>query len=236
MARTEFQIQVISHFASCSRTRSSAHCCLTLRSSGAPTAGHQARAALWLILHRAGLASYRRRPLNSNVRPQERQVRCIFLNSLKPYSFRAYFSQLRMLSNPKLIRATQVSRDISVVKVKTAFANTVPTLFEHLKHRSGCIQSTMRLQPVAIRRTLAHSVKHKARCRLRFYIGSCSCCRRSFNSMSVSLLRYLNIVCILNLRPNPSFKRSVNGRPPGPRGTVVYPAPRGPGVLPSSPA
>ena len=36
--------------------------------------------------------------------------------------------------------------------------------------------------------------------------------------------------------PNPSFKRSPNGRPPGPRGAVVYPAPRGPGVLPSVPA
>ena len=37
-------------------------------------------------------------------------------------------------------------------------------------------------------------------------------------------------------RPNPSLKRSANGRPPGPRGAVVYPAPRGPGALPLSPA
>ena len=36
--------------------------------------------------------------------------------------------------------------------------------------------------------------------------------------------------------PNPSFKRSATGKPPGPRSAVVYPAPRGPGVLPSSPA
>jgi hypothetical protein len=36
--------------------------------------------------------------------------------------------------------------------------------------------------------------------------------------------------------PNPSLKRSANGRPPGPRGALVYPAPRGPGVLPLSPA
>ena len=40
---------------------------LTPRSSGAPPAGHQARALLWFILHRAGLASCRRRPLTSNV-------------------------------------------------------------------------------------------------------------------------------------------------------------------------
>jgi hypothetical protein len=38
------------------------------------------------------------------------------------------------------------------------------------------------------------------------------------------------------LRPNPSLKRSANGKPPGPRGAVVYPAPRGLGVFPSSPA
>ena len=40
----------------------------------------------------------------------------------------------------------------------------------------------------------------------------------------------------LGLRPNPSLKRSANGRPPGPRGRAVYHRPRGPGVLPSSPA
>ncbi len=38
------------------------------------------------------------------------------------------------------------------------------------------------------------------------------------------------------LRPNPSLKRSANGRPPGPCGAVGYPAPHGPGVLPLSPA
>jgi hypothetical protein len=38
------------------------------------------------------------------------------------------------------------------------------------------------------------------------------------------------------VRPNTSLKRSANGRPPGPRGGSVYHPPRGPGVLPSSPA
>jgi hypothetical protein len=38
---------------------------LTGRSTGAPTAGHQARAAPWFIMHRAGKASIRRRPVNS---------------------------------------------------------------------------------------------------------------------------------------------------------------------------
>jgi hypothetical protein len=36
--------------------------------------------------------------------------------------------------------------------------------------------------------------------------------------------------------PNPSLKRSANGRPPGPPGGVVYHPSVGPGVLPSSPA
>jgi hypothetical protein len=39
------------------------------------------------------------------------------------------------------------------------------------------------------------------------------------------------------LRPNPSLKRSANGRPPGPgRWYAVHSHRPGPGVLPSSPA
>ncbi len=39
------------------------------------------------------------------------------------------------------------------------------------------------------------------------------------------------------LRPNPSLKRSANGRPPGPAGRYgVHFLPSGPGVLPSAPA
>ena len=45
-------------------------CGLTLRSSGAPTAGHQARSGgTRYIFASPGLASYRCRPLSSNVRP-----------------------------------------------------------------------------------------------------------------------------------------------------------------------
>ena len=46
--------------------------CLTPRSSGAPTAGHQARAGgTRYIFASPGPASCRRRPLNSNVRPHK---------------------------------------------------------------------------------------------------------------------------------------------------------------------
>ena len=48
-------------------------CGLTGRSTGAPTAGHQARAAPWFIMHRAGLASSRRRPVNSALDSRELQ-------------------------------------------------------------------------------------------------------------------------------------------------------------------
>ena len=43
-------------------------CCLTPRSSGAPTAWHLARAAVLFIIYRAGQVPHRRCPLNSHVR------------------------------------------------------------------------------------------------------------------------------------------------------------------------
>jgi hypothetical protein len=53
-------------------------CGLTPRSSGAPTAGRQARAAVQVcIFCSAGLASYRCRPLTSNVRPHKMQIRVL---------------------------------------------------------------------------------------------------------------------------------------------------------------
>ena len=51
--------------------------CLTPRSSGAPTAGHQARSVARYILHSPGLASHRRRPLSSNVRQQDAGCRWV---------------------------------------------------------------------------------------------------------------------------------------------------------------
>ena len=47
-------------------------CGITPRSSGAPTAGHQARAGSTVYIFASpGLASYRRRPLSSNVRQRK---------------------------------------------------------------------------------------------------------------------------------------------------------------------
>ena len=86
---------------------------------------------------RRAYAVCRSGPVSSNVRPQERQVHCIFQNLLKPYSFRAYFSQLRMLNKPKHSRATPDSHDVLVMKVKAALVSDVPTLFKHWKQRFG---------------------------------------------------------------------------------------------------
>ena len=64
---------------------------------------------------------------------------------------------------PKLSCATPDSHSISVVKVKTAFANNVPTLFEHRMQRFGCIHRTFYLRPVVVHRKLAQRIEHKAK-------------------------------------------------------------------------
>ncbi|CAD5373036.1 hypothetical protein RA210_U280011 [Rubrivivax sp. A210] len=64
----------------------SAKCGLTPRSSGAPTAGHQARpGGTRYIFTSPGLASYRRRPLSSNVRPRKYTHLCSFHDILQPH-------------------------------------------------------------------------------------------------------------------------------------------------------
>jgi hypothetical protein len=66
-----------------SARRQPAQRCLTPRSSGAPTAGHQARAGGTVYIFTGpGLASCRRRPLSSNVRPQNHTSALIMLRSL----------------------------------------------------------------------------------------------------------------------------------------------------------
>ena len=68
-----------------------------------------------------------------------------------------------MLNNPKLDCAMSDSRDISIAKVKTAFANTVPTLFKHRKQHFGCIHRTFYLRPVVVHRKLARNIEYKAK-------------------------------------------------------------------------
>ena len=74
--------------------------------------------------------------------------------------------------------------------------------------------------------------------------GAALTCQRRGGSSRVAFASRLGSVCFTrggrawqhsSVRPNPSFKRSANGRPPGPRGAVVQVGPRGPGVLPLPP-
>ena len=65
-----------------------------------------------------------------------------------------------MLNNPKLSRATSDSHNVSMVKVKTVFANNVPARFEPRKQRFGCIRRAFYLRPVMVHRKLAQNIEH----------------------------------------------------------------------------
>ena len=68
---------------------------LTTRSSGAPTAGHQARSGgTRYIFASPGLASCRRRPLSSNVRPLRRDLP---LSKMQLFGFASAKHQPRLL-------------------------------------------------------------------------------------------------------------------------------------------
>ncbi|CAD5373030.1 hypothetical protein RA210_U280005 [Rubrivivax sp. A210] len=79
------------------------------------------------------------------------------------------------------------------------------------RHRSATVENAGLLPFRSVGRPVAHRTEHE------------------LNSSSFTVLR--------NARPNPSLKRSTNGRPPGPGlwHTVHFHSP-GPGVLPSAPA
>ena len=62
-------------------------CGLTPRSSGAPTAGHQARSGgTRYIFANPGLASYRCRPLSSNVRPHKMSIAVPLAKKLQSFA------------------------------------------------------------------------------------------------------------------------------------------------------
>ena len=71
-------------------------CGLTPRSSGAPTAGHQARSVACLIFHSPGLASHRWLPLSSNVRPRL-QTSFVRVNSAREGSHRLRNSRIHRI-------------------------------------------------------------------------------------------------------------------------------------------
>ena len=140
---------------------------------------------------------------------------------------------------PPLGSAPHCRAPSSASKVAALLGRYVPGLHRREVNRLASIESretfellerARRFVPIAVMKTTtthAASCLHSSRC-----IGS----HGMSNSGHLALRKLRSYARGRTLLPNPSFKRSGNGRPPGPRGTVVYPAPRGPGVLPSSPA
>ena len=173
----------------------SSECCLTPRSSGATTAGHQARAGgTRYIFTSPGLASCRCRPLSSNVRQRNSGMHA-FQASALPHRTNVFgFESESSCCSSVLRRSTRVllAAALKSARQTRRLACAVPPEGGNIGggRRGGCstIAAAQRASP---RRAL----------------------------------------------PNPSLKRSANGRPPGPvwRYAVHFRQP-GPGVLPSSPA
>ena len=188
------------HFA-CTATTAARR--LTPRSSGAPTAGHQARAGgMRYIFTSPGLASCRRRPLSSNVR--QRKVR--------------------------VVACLQTSRPSGLVfsHASPHVAGTLPPRFspfssnwagpQPLSSASAC----PRERGPTITSACHHLMLPPWLARERAKVAPAALCLHPYHRSAL---------------PNPSLKRSANGRPPGPvwRYAVQFRQP-GPGVLPSSPA
>ena len=177
-------------------------CGLTPRSSGAPTAGHQARSGgTRYIFASPGLASCRRRPLSSNVR--QRKVRVVACSQPAWPSGLAF-----------------------------AHASANPECSVPLFHKVGGISAL----PKPRRRASASP-------RERGPTVTAACHHRTPPPWPARERAKVApaVLCLHPYRrgalPNPSLKRSTNGRPPGPVWRyAVHFRQLGPGVLPSPPA
>ena len=274
-----------------------AECGLTPRSSGAPPAGHQARALLWFILHRAGLASCRRRPLTSNVR-RRRTERVSPSASSSSSAVGADEQQPEQSPCCRQCR-TEVCMEIETARRSECRLRLQPTCRLGLPNRrslqtqeiethllqSRCVRSTrgtLRETPAPPRAgSEQQTASQSAEASPSVSPGRSGRTSRTQvvpafqqfgppgrrNSSFVAALKAIyqrggncralicrEAQCIFEqvvytgvhgdksisqasrAPPNPSVKRSAIGRPPSPRSAVVYPALRGLGVLPPSPA
>ena len=197
---------------------------LTLRSSGAPTAGHQARSGgTRYIFASPGLASCRCHPLNSNVRRHEYQAMPAnerFGRSHQMQSLRSAARHTQASPSPPRARAS--------VSLPRWLASSTAV------HRFGSASLQVR-----VRRRTATPNRVACRTDLTLLMRVASVRFGSENVQmpcSVQPPAFVVPLSVGKVAPNPSFKRSANGRPPGPRGRLAYHCPRGPGVLPLSPA
>ena len=177
--------------------------CLTPRSSGAPTAGHQARSSGTRYMFASpGLASCRRRPLSSNVR--QRRVPVLACgHAARPSGLILTHSLLNVAGSlpPLPISFSSIS------------AGPQPR-----QSASACPRERGPINPEACHHLMPPTWLARERAK----------------RAPTALCLYLHHRSAL---PNPSLKRSANGRPPGPGCLyAVHFHQPGPGVLPSSPA
>ncbi len=222
---------------------------LTPRSSGAPTAGHQARAGgTRYIFTGPGLAACRRRPLSSNVRRRRVPMR---------YANRVSALRRELNSHEKAFsqRDSAPSRDIGRRLNDTVWwhhkrtrsskrdnaslgAAHKPSLGAALPGSTTALRGSNRFQPVHGAAGNNSSFCHCHCWRLetvahhhlqRGAVGTCGTRPRTTEPQLQCAPR--------TSPPNPSLKRSANGRPPGPGHRYgVHCLWPGPGGLPLSPA
>jgi len=214
---------------------------LTPRSSGAPTAGHQARAGgTRYIFTSPGLASCRCRPLSSNVRPRRTRI-----------------STYRSVNNhptPRIRRPTAVpGQPVTQRECRARFARAAEAAQSVWSRPPEAAMKDGGVAPEALQYKKEHGLGVGRRPFSAVRPARISLTRRSrldswrrFNAQRELQQRCSNraFECRLRghrrhpppARPNQSLKRTANGRPPGPRGGSVYHPPRGPGTLPPAAA
>ena len=202
--------------------------CLTPRSSGAPTAGHQARSVVRSTFHCPGLASCRRRPLSSNVRHRQ--------NHLPDYS--------RCLCSSESALKTKIKtlpRHVVTLSLKSSAPNSASASAQTMRHIS-----------VALQRPSPHTNPFYKNAADRFF--QLRLLRPVTRTQKSELVHHHVVVwhgvvgnrpvegpAVLPVAkaavPNPSFKPSTNGVPRGPgRQYAVYSRHPGPRVTPLVPS
>jgi hypothetical protein len=219
----EFALIALSSLLLASRPN---ECRLTPRSSGAPTAGHQARSGgTRYIFANPGLASCRRRPLSSNVRPHVNA--CIGAGSMP--------SLIRRSSPRASVRPGSSGRHLSpCARLLLASPLQVVTIGRYAPASAICSSSRQqvscgwRFAPACC---AAQSVPGRAACdaagsldsfRAGGAVGPCPGKPTAAASFNSALARPLSIGLLFSCRhrkarPNMSVNRSLHGMPPWPR-------------------
>ena len=231
--------------------------CLTPRSSGAPTAGHQARSGGTLYIFASpGLASCRRRPLSSNVRPRIHEYCGVgalgarpssgFVRLTRPCCGTRIQGHGRQRSRPKACAGSAASMpptedELTEERLRWVCACLGGASHRKSKNRLSACYAAVEAPGAASTPRQGHLGCSASRERLALLASSCSPGKNEGNLPAQSMFRRFNAGCSPGVatatsRPNPSLNRSSNGRPPSPvwRYAVHFRQP-GLGVLPLPP-